>query len=194
MSVNRELFLAVQGLTGNGLIDSAMVLLAEYLIVLVPLSLIYLWFRDTEDSIFSFYTAILGVAFSYALGLLYSHQNPSTVFDTLAAAKPDENAFPSQHTATIIAASLPMIYRKRRKVGSLLLISGLITGFARVYIGEHWPLDIAGSIAAALLALTAAALSWDLLEPVWRPLLDFAEKVEEEVFDRLPLDSPRNYI
>jgi undecaprenyl-diphosphatase len=115
--------------------------------------------------------------------MIYSHQNPSATFNTLVASNTTENAFPSQHTATVFATALPLLYRGKRKIGGLLLGSGLLTGFARVYIGEHWPLDIFGAIVAAGLALIIAELTWKHLEPVWKPIIQLCEKIEERLKD-----------
>lgn len=184
MALDRQLFLWVQSLTGNPFLDQAMVFLAEYLVILVPLSLIYMWFKDREVSLFSFYTAVTGIALSYGLGLVYAHSNPSAFFDTIVSYAP-ENSFPSQHTTVIIATSLPLLYRDKKEIGAIMLASGLLTGFARVYIGEHWPMDILGASIAALSALLICISTWPWLERLWRPLIDLSKKVEELILGKL---------
>lgn len=183
MQLDREIFLWIQSLTGNPALDQAMVLFAEYLVLLVPLSLIYLWFNDKEESLFTFYTAIAGIALSYIIGLFYGHSNPSAFFDTIAAFKP-ENSFPSQHTTVILATALPLLYREKESLGLILLGSGLLTGFARVYIGEHWPVDIVGAVFAASLALLICGSTWQPLEKLWRPLIRVSNKIEKEIHER----------
>jgi len=180
MALDRQVFLWIQSLTGNTVMDELMILMAEYLVLLVPLSLIYLWFRDRETSLFTFYTTVTSIIISYGLGLFYGHSNPSAFFDTIVAYRP-ENSFPSQHTTAIIATALPLIYRKKNKIGGLMLISGLLTGFARIYIGEHWPVDILDAIFAAALGLLIALYSWDKLEKLWRPLIESSRKIEVRI-------------
>lgn len=180
MQLDREIFLWIQGLTGNPLVDQAMVVIAEYLVFLVPLTLIYLWFKDRETSLFTFYTAITGIAVSYILGLMYAHSNPSAFFDTIAAYSM-ENAFPSQHTTAIIAAALPLLHKKKHIPGLILLASGLLTGFARVYIGEHWPIDILGAVIASTIALIITSMTWQHLENIWRPLISFSRRIDEKM-------------
>lgn len=184
MQLDREIFLWVQGLTGNPVMDELMFMFAEYLVVLVPVSLIYLWFKDREASLFTFYTAVLGIGLTYVMGLFYGHSKPSAFFETIAAFEP-ENAFPSQHTTSLLAAALPLLYREKKKIGSILLISGLLTGFGRVYIGEHWPIDILGALFAAIFALVITAASWDKLESFWRPLIDYSRKLENQIKNKL---------
>lgn len=178
MSLNQQVFLWIQGLTGNSVLDQVMLIFAEYLVALVPLSLIYLWFTDRETSAYTFYTTVLGIALSYGMGLLYFHQNPSATFDTIVASNGMENAFPSQHTGTVFATAFPLLYREKKKLGGLLLVGAFLTGFARVYIGEHWPIDILGATVASGLALIVSELTWERLEPVWKPVIEISEKVE----------------
>lgn len=180
MQIDREIFLWIQGLTGNPLLDLSMVALAEYLVLLVPTTLIYLWFKDRETSLFTFYTAITGITVSYILGLMYAHSNPSAFFDTIAAYSM-ENAFPSQHTTTIIATALPLLQRKKPVPGLILLVSGLLTGFARIYIGEHWPIDILGAILASTTALVITSMTWQHLENIWKHLINFSHRIEEKI-------------
>lgn len=189
MSLDQQIFLLIQQLTGNSILDQLMLLFAEYLIFFVPLSLIYLWFSERtakrrELTGFTAYSTVFSIAISYAMGLLYFHQNPSATFDTIVAHRP-ENAFPSQHTTTILATSLPLIYKQYRKIGGFLLVSGLLTGFARVYIGEHWPLDILGAFMAASLGLLIAEFSWEKIEFVWRPLIDYYQDIEGKILEKV---------
>lgn len=184
MVLNTALFEAIQGLTGNPILDHFMVFIAEYLVILVPLSLIYLWFKDRETSLFTFYTTVTGIIISYGLGLLYFHENPSATYETIAAYHA-ENSFPSQHTTALIAAALPLLYREKSKIGGLVLISGLLTGFARIYIGEHWPVDIFGAFLAASLGLFICSYTWSYIEKIWRPLIDFSDKIDQKVKDVL---------
>ena len=187
MSLNEAIFLKIQALTGIPIIDQAVLFLAEALVLLVPLSLIYLWFsgrEGRENAAFTVGTTVLGIGAAYAMGLLYFHENPSATYETLVTHHP-ENSFPSQHTAALFSAGLPLILRKRKAFGYLLTFSAVITGFARVYVGEHWPVDILGAFIASGIGLTVAYFSWAPLEPVWRPLLDIYEAVEYRVGKRL---------
>ncbi|QKQ98309.1 phosphatase PAP2 family protein [Candidatus Nanohaloarchaea archaeon] len=186
MSLNEALFLKIQGLTGIGLIDQTMLLLAEALVLLVPLSLIYLWFQGRErkeDALFTFYTSVLTIGIAYVMSLLYFHENPSATYSTLIEFHA-ENSFPSQHTAAVFGTAFPLIYRNRERLGWLLTAAAVLTGFARIYVGEHWPVDILGSIAAAAIGLGVAYISWDRLEPAWSTALDLYEKIEKEALSK----------
>jgi undecaprenyl-diphosphatase len=148
-------FAAVQSLTGNAALDTAMVLLAEYLVYLVPLALGFLWFGSREekfDSLFAFYGTVAGIALTYVIGIFYYHQPPHLQgFETILMNSP-ENAFPSQHTAATFSVVWPLLYRGRRNFAYLLLVGAALTGFARVYTGLHFPVDILGGVLSSLLA------------------------------------------
>lgn len=162
-------------------------LAADYLVLLLPLSLVYLWFQDRrgkEDAGYTFYASVLGILLSYGMSMVYFHKNPSAVYDTIAAYH-SENSFPSQHTAALFASALPLIYRERENLGGLLMAAGLLTGFSRIYIGEHWPVDIAGAFIAAAAGLFTACKTWNMLEPVWRPVVDISEKAEAEIKEKV---------
>ncbi len=177
MVLSTALFESIQGLTGNPILDQSMIFLAEYLVILVPISLIYLWFKDRETSLFTFYTTVTGIIISYGLGLLYFQENPSATYETIAAYHA-ENSFPSQHTTALFATALPLIYREKIKIGGLMLFAGLLTGFARIYIGEHWPVDIIGAVFAASLGLLICTYTWSYFEKIWRPILNYSRKLE----------------
>ena len=187
MSFDQALFEPIHGLAGNPLLDQIMLLSAEYLVLLIPISLIYIWFQNTEgknDSMFTSYSTIAGILFSYLIGLFYAHENPSSVYDTLVAFHP-ENSFPSQHTTALFATALSLLYKERKGFGWTLLGAAILTGFARVYIGEHWPIDILGAALAGSIGLGIAYISWGRLEPVWKPLIKLYERIEEKLRSRV---------
>lgn len=173
----------IQSLTGISMIDQIMIYMAEWLVLLVPLVMIYLWFFGKEgkkDSLFSFLTAVLGVLISYGLSALYFHENPSASYETIVAPKP-ENAFPSQHTAVMFATALPLLWRERRGIGTLMLVSGVLTGFSRVYIGEHWPLDILGSLLAAMVAVAVVYFLSDHFDYLVEEVAERSQRIEDDL-------------
>lgn len=168
----------VQSMTGNPLVDSAMVYAAEYLVFLIPLALAYLWFRDRgakKDSLFAFYATVGGILSTYVLGLLYYHQPPHLQgFETILMNEP-ENAFPSQHAAAAFSVVWPLIYRGREEIGYILLAGAVLTGFARVYTGLHFPVDIAGGIIASLLSFSVFYLIEERVEELSGRVVGFYE-------------------
>ncbi|MCJ7478967.1 MAG: phosphatase PAP2 family protein [Candidatus Nanohaloarchaeota archaeon QJJ-7] len=188
MTLDTTIFTAVQSMTGNAIIDQSMLYAAELLILAVPLSLIYLWFRGQEgkeDSIYAFATSLTGLAVSYGMGLFYHHKSPFTMYDTLVTGSAAENAFPSQHATLMLAVAAGFYLRGHKKLGSSLLGLGIITGFARIYVGEHFPLDIAGAGVAAVLALGIIYFVEDRTEPIVSQVSGFFQDIEDQILERV---------
>lgn len=75
----------------------------------------------------------------------------------------DRGSMPSTHATVMFTAALCFMWRPRlRSIGWLLAGLALLTGWARIYVGVHFPLDVVAGLllAAALAALLAAADLW----------------------------------
>lgn len=187
MVFDQGVFESVQSLTGNTVLDQVMMFFAEYLVILVPLSLVYLWFQDRNgkvDSVLVFGATVIGIITAYALSFLYSHQNPSVSYETIIAADPTENAFPSQHTATVFSAAFGLLTRSRKKLGYLMAGAAVLTGFARVYVGEHWPMDILGALVASTMGIVVAYYGEPVREYL-ESVFQFSENLEDKVREYL---------
>ena len=61
------------------------------------------------------------------------------------------NSFPSGHTATAFTLFLLTIYLFENKwILAIGFIYALLCGYSRVYLGQHFPLDLGGGILAAI--------------------------------------------
>jgi membrane-associated phospholipid phosphatase len=68
------------------------------------------------------------------------------------------NSFPSHSTMIYLIVSLGLL-RLNRVAGLLLVpVTFLVISFPRVYVGGHYPIDVAGSVLLALLSLAAIDL------------------------------------
>jgi len=68
-----------------------------------------------------------------------------------------------------------------RKLGVLILLLGTLVGWARVYLGVHFPFDIAGSLLVSLISawLVPQVQSWRHLD---ERLLDLLEHLFQRLF------------
>lgn len=160
--------------------------MAETLVLAVPISLIYLWFKSEEgrkDSVFTFVATVSGIAFTYFMGLFYFHNQPFASYETIVAGGDLDNAFPSQHTATVFSCFWSFLYLKRNKLASLLGIAGVLTGLGRVFVGHHYPVDIAGGIFSGILGLSIGILCFRLLRDEIDLVVSLTYRLEKKLTD-----------
>ena len=79
----------------------------------------------------------------------------STIHCILGVTRTGYSSFPSGHTATIfMLTTLLAIYFPGRKSGWFFLGIAVLTGFSRVYLSQHFPVDVlAGSLVGVLVSM-----------------------------------------
>ena len=89
---------------------------------------------------------------------------------------PTDPSFPSNAAAAAFAVAMGMwVYN--RKLGYILLIPAVIISFGRVYIGVHYPLDILGGFAVAIVATGIVFAAMKLGRPIIDLILKLARKM-----------------
>lgn len=67
------------------------------------------------------------------------------------------NSFPSGHTATAFSIYFVLVYFFPNKKMILFgLLVAAACGYARIYLGQHFPLDVAGGILVAIATITTS--------------------------------------
>ena len=149
-----------------------------FAILCVCLTLIWLWFsvRDKtqrEKTQKAVLMAAMSIGFAGAAvdicNILYTRPRPFlTLPANLLYYPPTDSSFPSNFAAIMFAAIVPVILANR-KWGIWLLILALVTGFGRVYIGIHYPLDIiGGAVIGIFTGFFALGVGW-----IINPLMDY---------------------
>lgn len=124
--------------------------LANYLILLFPIVLIYQCLRHRERRAL---VIVIFIALLLALGAsaLIQHFCPTNrpfadgLVSNLIFHKPN-NAFPSDHTVFASTVAFGFILARVYRLGFILLAIAIIIGLSRVSLGIHYPLDIAGGL------------------------------------------------
>jgi undecaprenyl-diphosphatase len=137
---------------------------AEWLILLVPLLLTLLWISGAAANRNAAVRATLatGVALAVngACGLMWFHPRPfmAGIGHTFINHGAD-SSFPSDHATIMFTVALVLACSRApyaRRMGSLLLPAALAVAWARVYVGVHYPMDMAGAVVVAALATQLA--------------------------------------
>jgi len=159
-------------------------LLAVDAVWLVIAALLVLWVLGSRAQRRALMVAgvalLLGLGANRVLATLIGAARPFVhgIGNTLLAHGSDPS-FPSDHTTFLLALGFALAARGAlRGLGGALIVLGLAVGWARVYLGVHFPLDIAGSI---IVALVAAALAEIVSGPLDRPLFARVERANAAV-------------
>lgn len=178
---NAALFIALNAPASGNVVTIALAkIAAEYLVYVAAVLAVCLWVRgsrDERDALTSIGIGLLAAfALSWTIGLLWYHPRPFVIGlgHTLLAHSPD-SSFPSDHTTFLWTFGFGLLVtRKQRGWGWILVLAGLATAWARIYVGVHFPLDMVGSavVAATSTVVTRAAhlhVAAHLLPVVERP-------------------------
>ncbi|HCR98241.1 MULTISPECIES: undecaprenyl-diphosphatase [Halomonas] len=134
---------------------------AVELMWLLPALLIIGWLRGGEQLkqplLEALIATLLALAISGIIGVLWPMPRPFAVpVGTTLMAHAPTPAFPSNHLTIILTMAFSlMLHRYTRRIGSLLLLMAIPVGWARIFLGVHFPQDMAG---AALLSAVMAVL------------------------------------
>jgi undecaprenyl-diphosphatase len=135
--------------------------LAEWSVWLIPLTLTIGWLRGGDRirrlMLEATASGMAGLLINQLIGMFWKHERPfmaglGHTFLSHAA----DSSFPSDHLTLIWAVAFSLLlHRRPRYAGLSLALLGLPVAWARIYLGVHFPLDMAG---AALVALVSALL------------------------------------
>jgi len=165
--LNRQLFLSLNAsLAPPGHMLGVAKLAANGLIFFVPalLAALWLWGDDRRRSaaLKALVVIAAGLGVNRLIGLAWHHVRPqvSGLGQTYLSHAPDAS-FPSDHTTVFAAAGFALLKGETRWLGLTLLASGLVVGWARVFLGVHFPLDILGAFVVSYLLCYIVSLGWD---------------------------------
>lgn len=160
--LNEALFLLINASADpNALLVAMAKVFANQLIWLAPLALVLGWLRGSEPvrrlMLEATVSALAGLLINQVIGLLWQTPRPFVlgIGHTLIPHAPD-SSFPSDHLTLMWSVAFSFLMHQRpRFAGVLLALLGLPMAWARIYLGVHFPLDMAG---AALVSVLSAYL------------------------------------
>ena len=165
--------------------------LAQWVIYVVPLGLALSWVRGDDasraDLLHMMAATLAALALAELIRHLWPQQRPFALhLGTQYLAHADDGGLPSDHATALWSLALAALGTRRFAVWCFpLLALGLVVGLSRVYLGVHFPFDIAAALPVAVAgAMVARALRGPLL-PVFARILGLYDRLVLGVRARL---------
>jgi undecaprenyl-diphosphatase len=131
---------------------------AEWLILLVPLSLAALWIGGAagqrEAAVRAGFAVTAALAINAVIGVAWFHPRPfmAGVGHTFMHHAPD-SSFPSDHATIMLTVAMALATSaagNARRLGTLMMPVAIVVAWSRVYLGVHYPMDMVGALAVSL--------------------------------------------
>ncbi|WP_019119940.1 undecaprenyl-diphosphatase [Brevibacillus massiliensis] len=190
--MNYEVFQLIHGWSGHfSWLDSAMVFISKYALLLFAICLVVLWLGGSKQVkravLFAGFTGIAALIVNNVIGHIYFEPRPfvSHPVNLLYPHDPDAS-FPSDHSTGAFALAIAILLRKRLtgSWGISMLALAVLTGLSRVYVGHHYPGDVIGSIVVAGVIGILFLAGERFLAPLADLIIAVYEKVLQILFGR----------
>lgn len=160
-ALNKTLFLLINASAQpDPIIVALAILFAEYAVWLAPATLVFKWLHGDDTMrqrlIEASASALVALLAAQIIGVIWPHPRPFMIGigHTLIVHAAD-SSFPSDHLTFFWAVAFSfLMHPEPRRAGWMLTLIGLPMAWARIYLGVHFPFDMAGA------ALVAGASAW----------------------------------
>jgi undecaprenyl-diphosphatase len=174
MFMDYRVFRAInQNASRYQLLDTIMITISKKLRYLFAILLIIMWFRNNfyrKVTLNAGISVVASLLFIFFIKLVYFKPRPFLKFRVhLLPPFPSKknSSFPSKHTTLAFAVATSVLLYKRL-LGSVMFILAFLTGFSRIWVGQHFPSDIVGS--ALIGSLTSFFVY--ITGRIWNPIID----------------------
>lgn len=184
-SADSTLFESINGMAGRGsFADSVMLAIASYSPIIIAVVLIILWLRWRRDtqraSGLAAIAALLALGVGQIIGKMFPRARPSDVIPAhLLLPRSVDTSFPSDH-ATLAFAVAVVVFAWNRRWGSVMLAFAVLTAFARVWVGAHYPGDVLGGaiLGGVVSSIVVAAARTSKGEELVNRILDLLHRIK----------------
>ena len=173
-----------KGAGNQPVLDFLSVMAAELTPYFVIVCMAIYWFttdrREKRILLEGAAVVTLGLLINQLITVCYFHPRPYM----MGLCKPliphaPETSFPSDHATLLFGAAFALLFRSGwQSKGALLFLIAVIGAWGRVYTGIHFPFDMLGSFAVALIAVFTMASMRRLLVPVYDNIIRIVDRVE----------------
>lgn len=164
--------------------------LANWSISFVMVLLIYAWIQRGREVRFALIgatgTALIGLAMARGITMLWYHPRPFEIgLGRRLLTHATEASFPSDHATLMFSLAIPLMCRaESRRWGAAFLVLCIAVAWSRIYLGVHFPLDMVGALAVAIVASALMGMADPWLR---RRVYPLAIRVYETVLRQLRL-------
>ena len=166
-ALNHSLFLIINADpdTPAALVDAGILIAGRVIYLLPPmLAAIWLWGNSQyrNSALKALVVTAIALGCNQLIGIYMPTQRPFElgVGYTFLAHAPTPS-FPSNHLTIFFSVGLCLMRGAASRLGVLVLISGLVVAWARVFVGIHFPLDMAGAVVVAIVVYAAVTPVWN---------------------------------
>lgn len=162
--------------------DAFMAGITNNALFIFAIVLVLMWLFGKNDMkrtvLYAGITGIVALILNSVIAHIYFEPRPFVSHEVNLLVPHDADAsFPSDHTTGSIALALAVLY-VHRKLGSVMLAFALLTGFSRIYVGNHYPFDVAGSIVVAGIVSLVVYKLYPILDPLINGII--------RIYNRIP--------
>lgn len=182
--LDSELFLLLNaGPTPNGTVASLAIFITRFVVLLVPIYVVGLWLagggRNRQTAISLVIALGMAIVMSYAIGLIAFRPRPFMVgLGSALVEHRESSSFPSNHALAFAVCAAVLFLIRRNRAAWVTTGLGILVAWSRIYVGVHYPLDMVGSVAVAVLA--AMASLW-IMARHGAQLLAMAERAQRRI-------------
>ncbi|MGP1924219.1 MAG: phosphatase PAP2 family protein [Arsenophonus sp. NEOnobi-MAG3] len=146
--------------------------LAKRLILIFPLITIACWFLGSSKNLVhqrvfvckTAFAVIIGLCISGFIGVIFPQERPfmlRMIAQHFLLHDPTAS-FPSNHATIAFTFAFSFLFWLKKWIGVLLFIPAFTIAWARIFLGVHWPLDMAGAFFVAIMACGISQTIWKI--------------------------------
>ena len=150
--INRQFFIYLNAPAAvSPVMRACGVLVADWVIIIIPLVLIYLYFLGQRPqrvaAVSSVLITLVALACGALIGWLYPHPRPFAIgLGHQLVAHTADASFPSDHGLVFFSIGLSLYAFSVRSWGLAITLLGVLVGWSRIFVGVHYPFDILGAL------------------------------------------------